>query len=73
MYTCGYSIEPFQFFLSTVLNIYPTGKIITVLDNARVHHAKRLQPFLEANSHRLKLVILPPYSPGFNLMEGVWN
>jgi transposase len=44
-----------------------------ILDNARIHHAKLIQPFLETNRDRLKLVFLPPYSPEFNLMEGVWK
>lgn len=68
-----YDAEAFRRFLSMVLDVYPTGKIVMVLDNARIHHAKLLQPFLEVNSHRLELVFLPPYSPEFNLMEGVWK
>lgn len=37
----------FLSFLEIVLIHYPTGKIAMVLDNARVHHAKLLRPFLE--------------------------
>ncbi|GAU78915.1 mobile element protein [Fusibacter sp. 3D3] len=44
-----------------------------VLDNARIHHAKLLQPFLLENSHRLELMYLPPYSPNLNLIEGLWG
>ena len=43
------------------------------LDNARIHHAKLLQPFLEANKEKLELVFLPPYSPQLNLVEGLWG
>lgn len=68
-----YDGQAFLRFLSVVLDVYPTGNIVMVLDNARIHRAKLLQPFLEANSHRLELVFLPPYSPEFNLMEGVWK
>lgn len=68
-----YDAEAFRRFLSMVLDVYPTGKIVMVLDNARIHHAKLLQPFLEVNSHRMELVFLPPYSPEFHLMEGVWK
>ena len=68
-----YDAQAFRRFLSMVLDVYPTGKIVMVLDNARIHRAKLLQPFLKANSHRLELVFLPPYSPEFNLMEGVWK
>jgi len=45
----------------------------TVLDNARIHHAKLIQPFLEQHKSRLQLVFLSPYSPQLNLMEGVWK
>ena len=44
-----------------------------ILDNARIHHAKLIQPFLEENKGRLELVFLPPYSPNLNLIEGLWK
>jgi transposase len=44
-----------------------------VLDNARIHRAKLIQPFLEAHKERLQLVFLPPYSPQLNLIEGLWK
>ena len=44
-----------------------------ILDNARNHHAKLIQPFLEENKGRLELVFLPPYSPNLNLIEGLWK
>ena len=53
--------------------MYPTGKIAMVLDNARIHHAKLIQPFLEENKDRLELVFLPAYSPELNLIEGLWK
>jgi transposase len=49
------------------------GKIVVILDNARIHHAKLLEPFLSANKNRIELVFLPPYSPKFNLIEGLWG
>jgi putative transposase len=69
----SYDAEAFLRFLQTVLVHYPAGQIVMILDNARIHHAKLIQPFLETNRDRLKLVFLPPYSPEFNLMEGVWK
>jgi transposase len=56
-----------------VLKKYPSDKIVMVLDNARIHHAKLIQPFLENNRERLELVYLPPYSPPLNLIEGLWK
>jgi putative transposase len=44
-----------------------------VLDNARVHHAKLIQPFLEHNKDRLELMFLPPYSSDLNMIEGLWK
>ncbi|MDT2241606.1 hypothetical protein P7H22_16345 [Paenibacillus larvae] len=34
-------------FLQKVMATYPTGKLALVLDNARIHHAKLLRPFLK--------------------------
>ena len=68
-----YDAEVFLKFLEKVLEIYPTGKIVMILDNSRIHHAKLLQPFLEKNSTRLTLKYLPPYSPKLNLIEGLWG
>ncbi|WP_084687397.1 transposase [Marinococcus halotolerans] len=49
--------------LHKVLAYYPVGKIVLILDNARIHHVKLLQPFLQANRSRLELVFLPAYRP----------
>lgn len=38
-------------------------------DNARIHHAKLIQPFLRKVKDRLELVFLQPYSPELNLIE----
>lgn len=68
-----YNAETFLSFLQMVVEAYPQGKIVMILDNARIHHAKLLQPFLEDNRERLELVFLPPYSPQLNLVEGLWK
>lgn len=68
-----YTAIEFLAFLQMVVESYPVGKIVMVLDNARIHHAQLLQPFLEENKARLELVFLPPYSPEFNLVEGLWK
>ncbi|MNW61678.1 hypothetical protein D3C74_397530 [compost metagenome] len=68
-----YNAETFLSFLQMVIEAYPQGKIVMVLDNARIHHAKLLQPFLEDHKERLELVFLPPYSPQLNLVEGLWK
>ncbi len=68
-----YTAETFLAFLQKILAAYPTGKLVLVLDNARIHHAKLLQPFLKEQNNRLKLVFLPPYSPQLNIVEGLWK
>jgi transposase len=67
-----YTAETFLKFLNKVLEIYPTGTITMVLDNARIHHANLLEPFLNENN-RLTFVFLPPYSPQLNIVEGLWK
>ena len=52
----------------------PTRKLIHVfLDNARYHHAKILQPWLESSERRVKLHFLPPYAPHLNPIERLWG
>lgn len=68
-----YDAKIFLNFLQNILKIYPTGKIVMILDNARIHHAKLLQSFLDKQKDRLKLIFLPPYSPKLNLIEGLWG
>lgn len=67
-----YDAKVFEEFLITILEKYETGKIVMILDNARIHHAKLLKPLLDAHP-RLNLVFLPPYSPKLNLIEGLWK
>lgn len=68
-----YDAEVFLGFLKNVTNRYATGKIVMILDNARIHHAKLLQSYLDEVKDRLKLVFLPPYSPNLNPIEGLWK
>ncbi|MCA9412734.1 MAG: transposase, partial [Candidatus Omnitrophica bacterium] len=48
-------------------------RIVIILDNARYHHAKILQPWLSRYSEVLSLDFLPPYSPDLNPVERVWK
>ena len=68
--TDGLKAEQFQHFLEGLLARYPASKkLVIVLDNTRVHHAKQLAPFLERNEDRLELSYLLPYFPDLNPME----
>lgn len=68
-----YNAEVFLKFLKNILIQYPKGKIVMILDNAKIHHAKLLQNFLIENKTRLELVFLPPYSPNLNMIEELWR
>ena len=69
----SYDAGVFLGFMKNVVANNPIGKTFLILDNARIHHAKLLQPFLEANKEQLTLLFLPPYSPNLNLIEGLWK
>lgn len=68
-----YTAVEFLAFLQKVTDVYPNGKIVMILDNARIHHAKLLEPFLIEMEGRLELIFLPPYSPQLNVVEGLWK
>jgi len=64
----------FQSFLLRLLRHRKKGKkLIALLDNAKYHHAKVLQPFLTDHRETLHLEFLPPYSPELNPIERVWK
>ena len=64
----------FKDFLETVLFFTREyKKVIVMLDNAKWHHAKRIQAFVQKHSDRLELLFLPPYSPELNPIERVWK
>ncbi len=69
--TCN--AQTFQQFLAYLLHRHSKKHVILVLDNARYHHARVLQPFLTKHKQRLTLFFLPPYSPNLNLMERIWK
>ena len=76
-----FDAESFRIFMEKLLLHTVVGhtkegkrkKILLVLDNARYHHAKILQPWLERMSDLLELFFLPPYSPDLNAIEMLWK
>jgi len=76
-----FDAKTFRLFLEKLLREAEVGrnkdgkkkKILLVLDNARYHHAKILQPWLEEVSDLLELFFLPPYSPDLNPIEMLWK
>lgn len=68
-----YDAEIFLQFLKNVLSRYPYGKIVIILDNAKIHHVKLLEDFPGKNRDCLEPVFLPPYSPNLNKIEELWG
>ncbi len=66
--------ESFLRFLKNLLKHRSRGKrLVLVLDNAKYHHARALQPWLRQQRNVLTLLFLPPYSPELNPIERVWK
>jgi transposase len=68
-----YTAKEFLSFLEKVIKKYEGERIVMVLDNAKIHHAKLLQPFLEKHQKCLAFMYLPPYSPTLNMIEELWG
>ncbi len=68
-----YTAKEFLSFLEKVIAKYHGERIVMILDNAKIHHAALIQPFLERNKALLTLTYLPPYSPNLNLIEELWG
>jgi transposase len=47
--------------------------IFVIADNARYHHGKKVQAFLETQVGQIMMAFLPAYSPELNPDEQVWN
>lgn len=41
-------------------------KVFLILDNLRIHHAKKVSLWLEKHKNELEVFFLPPYSPEYN-------
>jgi transposase len=64
--------EVYIAFLATLLK--ETRKPIhLIIDNAGYHKSKKVREFITANSKRLTVHYLPPYSPDYNPIEGLWK
>jgi putative transposase len=50
-----------------------SGKVVVYADNAKIHKAKVVKAFVEANSERLALEYTPTYAPECNPIELVWG
>ena len=61
----SFTIDVFLKFLRKL--IYKTDrKIYLIIDNHRVHHAKKVTKWTEKHSEKIQLFFLPPYAPELN-------
>ena len=66
--------KTFRLYLEWLLKHYPRRKVFLVIDNGPCHNLDEDGVvWLRANRHRIELYRLPPYSPEFNPVEGVWK
>ena len=64
----------FWSFLKRLVTKYKGRKVFLIIDNAPWHHLpEEGKEWLVANRKRIELSRLPPYSPEFNPIEGVWK
>jgi transposase len=65
IYDGALNTDKFKKFLTQLIKVSP-HKVILIVDNLRVHHAKKLKPWLEEHSKKIELFFLPSYSPEKN-------
>ncbi len=54
--------------------IYKCSQMVfLIVDNYSVHKSRKVKDFLKKNHDRIRLYLLPPYSPELNPDELVWN
>ncbi|MCX7839144.1 MAG: IS630 family transposase [Anaerolineae bacterium] len=58
-------------FLEQILQTYPTGTILLILDNARYHTARDVMKWLEQHPC-LTILWLPKYAAELNPIEKLW-
>jgi len=55
-----------------LVQVYPTGVVMLVMDNASYHHSLAVRATLSLFQHRVRVIRLPAYCPELNLIERFW-
>jgi transposase len=63
--------DDFIGFLKHLLTVYPSGKIVLIVDNYSSHTAKVVKEWLVRNP-RLRLLYLPTYCSHLDPVEMIW-
>lgn len=66
LYDDTINIDRFIDFCKKVIQSNNGKKVYLIVDNLRVHHAKKVKAWEKEHQDRIKLFYLPPYSPEFN-------
>jgi len=56
-----------------LVECYPTGRLVLVMDNVSYHKSASVLAALSLFEHRLLMIWLPPYCPELNLIERYWK
>lgn len=62
-----------EFIEYLLVECYPTGRIVLVMDNVSYHKSAPVLAALSLFEHRLLIIWLPPYCPELNLIERYWK
>ena len=65
LYDESINVDRFIEFLQKVIDS-SEKKVYMIVDNLRVHHAKRVTQWIEEHKEQIAIFYLPPYSPEFN-------
>jgi len=66
LYDESIATDNFIDFLEKVIRSNGDKKVYMIVDNLRVHHAKKVKAWEEEHKDAIKLFYLPPYCPEFN-------
>jgi transposase len=62
-----------EFIEYLLVECYPTGRLVLVMDNVSYHKSAAVLAALSLFEHRLLVIWLPPYCPELNLIERYWK
>jgi transposase len=62
-----------EFIEYLLVECYPTGRLVLVMDNVSYHKSAAALAALSLFEHRLLVIWLPPYCPELNLIERYWK
>ena len=65
-YSGGLTILKFLRFAKAVIHDSPSKKVVLIVDNLRIHHAKIVRAWAARHRDEIKIFYLPAYSPELN-------